>query len=133
MKSYGRAPTFLALTGYEQVRSIAAHLAGDREAAARVELVLPETGVCSGGGLPEEPDAAAESGGCCGPAPEAARESAAQEGGCCGGLAVSEVPVLSLGDRRTVPVEKTAPSAGNGCCSDPSSQQVGLGEPDRVS
>ncbi|MEU1899428.1 FAD-dependent oxidoreductase [Nocardiopsis dassonvillei] len=133
MKSYGRAPTFLALTGYEQVRSIAAHLAGDREAAARVELVLPETGVCSGGGLPEEPDTAADSGGCCGPAPEAARESAAQESGCCGGLAVSEVPVLSLGDRRTVPVEKTAPSAGNDCCSDPSSQQVGLGEPDRVS
>ena len=46
MKSYGRAPTFLMLTGYEQVRSIAAALAGDREAAERVELVLPETGVC---------------------------------------------------------------------------------------
>ncbi|WP_047868089.1 FAD-dependent oxidoreductase [Nocardiopsis sp. RV163] len=76
MKSYGRAPTFLALTGYEQVRSIAAHLAGDREAAARVELVLPETGVCSGGGLSEEPDAAVESGGCCGPAPETALEPA---------------------------------------------------------
>lgn len=54
MKSYGRAPTFLMLTGYEQVRSIAARLAGDDEAAARVELVLPETGVCSGsGGLPQ--------------------------------------------------------------------------------
>ncbi|MDO9060234.1 MAG: FAD-dependent oxidoreductase, partial [Bradyrhizobium sp.] len=36
MKSYGRAPTFLMLTGYEQVRSIAAELAGDHEAAARV-------------------------------------------------------------------------------------------------
>jgi hypothetical protein len=47
MKSYGRAPTFLMITGYEQVRSIAAELAGDREAAARVELVLPETGVCN--------------------------------------------------------------------------------------
>jgi thioredoxin reductase len=47
MKSYGRAPTFLMITGYEQVRSIAAELAGDREAAERVELVLPETGVCS--------------------------------------------------------------------------------------
>ena len=54
MKSYGRAPTFLALTGYEQVRSVAAALAGDREAAERVELVLPETGVCSGGGLIDE-------------------------------------------------------------------------------
>jgi thioredoxin reductase len=47
MKSYGRAPTFLMITGYEQVRSIMADLAGDRVAAERVELVLPETGVCS--------------------------------------------------------------------------------------
>ena len=47
MKSYGRAPTFLLRTGYEQVRSVAAALAGDLEAAERVELVLPETGVCS--------------------------------------------------------------------------------------
>ncbi|AJE83594.1 NAD(P)-binding domain-containing protein [Streptomyces physcomitrii] len=47
MKSYGRAPTFLMLTGYEQVRSIAAALAGDIEAAQSVELQLPETGVCS--------------------------------------------------------------------------------------
>src|SRR3546814_4867463 len=31
MKSYGRAPTFLLATGYEQVRSIAAWLAGDQE------------------------------------------------------------------------------------------------------
>ncbi|SFP38700.1 Pyridine nucleotide-disulphide oxidoreductase [Amycolatopsis arida] len=64
MKSYGRAPTFLAMTGYEQVRSIAAALAGDRAAAERVELVLPETGVCGGTGLLEEPDTAAV-GGCC--------------------------------------------------------------------
>ncbi|WP_404312620.1 NAD(P)-binding domain-containing protein [Agrococcus terreus] len=49
-KSYGRAPTFLALTGYEQVRSVVAELAGDHEAAARNELVLPETGVCGGSG-----------------------------------------------------------------------------------
>ncbi|WP_295101809.1 NAD(P)-binding domain-containing protein [uncultured Microbacterium sp.] len=49
-KSYGRAPTFLALTGYEQVRSVAAHLAGDHEGAARNELTLPATGVCGGSG-----------------------------------------------------------------------------------
>jgi hypothetical protein len=48
MKSYGRAPTFLLRTGYEQVRSIVAALAGDWDAARRVELVLPETGVCNG-------------------------------------------------------------------------------------
>ena len=47
MKSYGRAPTFLMATGYEQVRSIAAALAGDRAAADDVHLDLPETGVCS--------------------------------------------------------------------------------------
>ncbi|MBP2456145.1 NAD(P)-binding domain-containing protein [Mycolicibacterium lutetiense] len=64
MKSYGRAPTFLALTGYEQVRSVAAQLAGDHDAAQRVELVLPETGVCSGGGLADDAEAANE-GGCC--------------------------------------------------------------------
>ena len=46
-KSYGRAPTFLMATGYEQVRSITAYLAGNLEASQRVELELPETGVCS--------------------------------------------------------------------------------------
>ena len=47
MKSYGRAPTFLLATGYEQVRSVTAWLAGDSVAASNVELVLPATGVCS--------------------------------------------------------------------------------------
>jgi thioredoxin reductase len=65
MKSYGRAPTFLMITGYEQVRSIAADIADDREAADRVELVLPETGVCN---RSVAPDAS----GCCGgPVPSA--------------------------------------------------------------
>ncbi|WP_020501799.1 MULTISPECIES: FAD-dependent oxidoreductase [Pseudonocardiaceae] len=65
MKSYGRAPTFLALTGYEQVRSVAAALAGDRESAERVELVLPETGVCGGAGVFDAPTAE-QADGCCG-------------------------------------------------------------------
>jgi thioredoxin reductase len=74
-KSYGRAPTFLMATGYQQVRSIVAALDGDFEAAKNVELDLPETGVCSvdvGGG-----DSA-----CCGvgPAPKAKKPAAA----CCG-------------------------------------------------
>ncbi|TQL45070.1 thioredoxin reductase [Homoserinimonas aerilata] len=47
MKSYGRAPTFLLATGYEQVRSIAAWLAGDETSARAVQLTLPATGVCS--------------------------------------------------------------------------------------
>jgi cation diffusion facilitator CzcD-associated flavoprotein CzcO len=59
MKSYGRAPTFLLATGYEQVRSITAWIAGDMAAATHVELVLPATGVCS-----SDP-ASASSGACC--------------------------------------------------------------------
>ncbi|WP_406027752.1 NAD(P)-binding domain-containing protein [Nocardioides sp. NBC_00850] len=69
MKSYGRAPTFLAMTGYEQVRSVVAELAGDHDAAARVELELPDTGVCGGAGVFDDPESA-NGGGCCGtPAP----------------------------------------------------------------
>ena len=44
MKSYGRAPSFLTLTGYEQTRSVVAEIAGDYESADRVELVLPDSG-----------------------------------------------------------------------------------------
>jgi thioredoxin reductase len=73
IKSYGRAPTFLLLTGYEQVRSVAAALAGDIAAADDVRLVLPETGVCS-----TRPVIGADnSAGCCGgPAP-------AESDACC--------------------------------------------------
>jgi thioredoxin reductase len=63
-KSYGRAPTFLAMTGYEQVRSVVAELAGDHEAAARVELQLPDTGVCGGAGLFDSTGTGI-GGGCC--------------------------------------------------------------------
>ncbi|KAA9156425.1 SidA/IucD/PvdA family monooxygenase [Microbacterium lushaniae] len=63
-KSYGRAPTFLALTGYEQVRSVVAELAGDHEAARRVELALPDTGVCGGAGL-FDASGASLGGSCC--------------------------------------------------------------------
>jgi hypothetical protein len=65
MKSYGRAPTFLLLTGYEQVRSVVAAIAGDWESARNVELVLPETGVCSTSTSNGPGDA------CCGPTPTA--------------------------------------------------------------
>jgi thioredoxin reductase len=63
VKSYGRAPTFLLATGYEQVRSIVAELAGDHAAAADVRLVLPATGVCS---LDRAPEAEGEASACCG-------------------------------------------------------------------
>ena len=65
MKSYGRAPTFLITTGNEQVRSIAAALAGDLQAADEVQLVLPETGVCSVN-LPLDDGSAVSTGGGCG-------------------------------------------------------------------
>lgn len=70
IKSYGRAPNFLMVTGYEQCRSVVAAIAGDSAAADQVNLVLPETGVCSRplegasvecGGGPAKIDAAA----CC--------------------------------------------------------------------
>jgi hypothetical protein len=54
------------MTGYEQVRSVVAALAGDHEAAARVELVLPDTGVCGGSGAFDDPDGTS-GGGCCAP------------------------------------------------------------------
>jgi thioredoxin reductase len=93
MKSYGRAPTFLLATGYEQVRSVAAYIAGDYAAAREVMLDLPETGVCNvtlGG---KETSA-----GCCGV--ESIKEEemaevkvAAEQPGasaCCGGPAPKE-------------------------------------------
>jgi hypothetical protein len=99
MKSYGRAPTFLLLTGYEQVRSVVAAIAGDWEAARRVELVLPETGVCST--APEY-----EGEGCCGTSansePSAAAEACSTDS--CGG------PVLAIAER----VDLRAKSGG--CC-----------------
>ncbi|WP_328506758.1 FAD-dependent oxidoreductase [Streptomyces sp. NBC_00391] len=86
MKSYGRAPTFLAMTGYEQVRSLSAALAGDREAAERVELTLPETGVCGGAGLFDEPDNTEQPGGGCCAAPSTLQigigTPATTSGGC---------------------------------------------------
>jgi glycine/D-amino acid oxidase-like deaminating enzyme len=69
IKSYGRAPTFLLLTGYEQVRSVVAALAGDMVAANNMQLVLPETGVCV---TSFEVEGSASAGCCGGPALERA-------------------------------------------------------------
>lgn len=90
VKSYGRAPTFLMATGFEQVRSVVAALAGDLAAADRVELDLPETGVCSTDPGTDD-DAPASPSGCCGPAPVAvalpqalAKPTTAPSSRCCG-------------------------------------------------
>ncbi|CAH2406010.1 NAD(P)-binding domain-containing protein [Mesorhizobium escarrei] len=90
VKSYGRAPTFLLLTGYEQVRSVAAALAGDMAAADAVQLVLPETGVCT---VPVSLSGTSSQGCCGGPAPavvdaccvDDAKAKASGKSGCgCG-------------------------------------------------
>lgn len=115
MKSYGRAPTFLLLTGYEQVRSVVAALAGDWDAARRVELVLPETGVCITHFLDDPAEEGAAAAGCCdattvrgcdaaGCAPNATPEPAA----CCASPA-HEVAVDCCGGPSSMP---------DACCKD---------------
>jgi Pyridine nucleotide-disulphide oxidoreductase len=47
VKSYGRAPTFLLATGYQQVRSVVAALAGDSAGAARRDPGLPAAALCA--------------------------------------------------------------------------------------
>jgi thioredoxin reductase len=110
MKSYGRAPTFLLLTGYEQARSVVAALAGDLEAARRVELTLPETGVCSG---PVTAGAVASS--CCGPALAAPASGtdliSLTPIGVGGAAPASNLRVLAASRARDV--------AATGCCGGP--------------
>ena len=86
MKSYGRAPTFLLMTGYEQVRSVVAALAGDWDAAKRVELVLPETGICNSDfdEVDDRVETSVSQGSCCsaGSTPDDAPRASP---GCCNG------------------------------------------------
>lgn len=89
VKSYGRAPTFLMATGFEQARSVVAAIAGDLEAADRVELELPQTGVCSAGG--------------------GAAASAASD--CCGGPAEVDASACCVQDEQA----KSAGQSGCGC------------------
>ncbi len=101
-KSYGRAPTFLLATGYEQARSVVAALAGDWEAARDVRLDLPETGVCSSNLAFGDDEAAV--GGCCGTAPAVdTRRGLAT--GISGGLL--SLPLVTVGGNQ--------PSGGT-CC-----------------
>jgi thioredoxin reductase len=97
VKSYGRAPTFLLLTGYEQARSVVAAIAGDMAAADDVQLVLPETGICN--------DDPAIGGGCCVPAAEVAPTN------CCGGPVAVEEEACCVTDS----VAKQAGKSGCGC------------------
>jgi thioredoxin reductase len=47
IKSYGRAPTFLLATGYQQVRSVVAALAGDHAAATHRDQSPPAAATCA--------------------------------------------------------------------------------------
>jgi dienelactone hydrolase len=47
MKSYGRAPTFLLATGYQQVRSVVAALAGGQAGATRRDQSPPAAVLCA--------------------------------------------------------------------------------------
>jgi thioredoxin reductase len=89
IKSYGRAPTFLLLTGYEQVRSVVAAIVGDRHAADDVRLVLPDTGVCSTQLAPANGHIV----------------------GCCGGPAPAEMDACCVADVEA----KADGKAGCGC------------------
>ena len=93
VKSYGRAPTFLLLTGYEQARSVAAAIAGDLAAADDVRLVLPETGICVDND------------------PEAMASDAAAAGACCGGPAPAAVAACCVADAAA----KSQGKSGCGC------------------
>ena len=118
VKSYGRAPTFLMATGFEQVRSVVAAIAGDLEAADRVELDLPETGVCSIGEVPSEAE-----GSCCGkPTAEPPPGQAAVASGCgtssCGTLKPAPKAVAAAAGRRAPAPSETKVQIGHASCRD---------------
>ncbi|MET7422187.1 NAD(P)-binding domain-containing protein [Dactylosporangium sp. NPDC005555] len=111
VKSYGRAPTFLLATGYEQARSVVAALAGDWAAARDVRLDLPETGVCNSNPVVGDDTVDAAGGGCCGaPAAETAPAGRGLATGIAGGLLPSPLTLVSV----------AAPASGEqsgSCCS----------------
>jgi thioredoxin reductase len=113
MKSYGRAPTFLMLTGYEQVRSIACALTGDANGAATVELTLPETGVCSG------PSVSSSS----------ASDSVAS---CCGGPASAQVDACCAQDAEAKGLGHDGCGCGSSDASASERRSDATGEPSRA-
>jgi Pyridine nucleotide-disulphide oxidoreductase len=100
-KSYGRAPTFLLATGYEQVRSVVAELAGDHAAARDVRLALPETGVCGGVAVTD-----------------------ATSAGCCGGPAPASVDACCVADAKA----KDEGKSGCGCSTPAKSRKLEAAE-----
>jgi hypothetical protein len=109
VKSYGRAPTFLLATGYEQVRSVVAALAGDWDAARDVELDLPETGVCNSNPVTDATTVDDAAGGCCGStAPAGTVAGRGLATGIAGGLLSAPITLISA------PAGEA--QADGGCC-----------------
>ncbi|MEV0131735.1 NAD(P)-binding domain-containing protein [Dactylosporangium sp. NPDC050688] len=110
VKSYGRAPTFLLATGYEQARSVVAALAGDWDAARDVQLDLPETGVCNSNPVVGDDTVDAAGGGCCGtPAEVTVPSGRGLATGIAGGLLSAPLTLVSV----------SQPASGEqagGCC-----------------
>lgn len=111
-KSYGRAPTFLMATGYEQVRSVVAELAGDQIAARQGQLVLPETGVCRTSSV------VGEASSCCGSPAVVAASS------CCGGPAAATTSCCVADE-----VAKVEGEAGCGCGTSTAQSMAKVSEP----
>ena len=111
VKSYGRAPTFLMATGFEQARSVVAAIAGDLVAADRVELELPETGVCS---VNLTPVGAAT--GCCGPSAEATAAPVAAASSAAAAAPKRGCGPSSCGPKPAAEVAAPAPAPASRCC-----------------
>jgi hypothetical protein len=88
-------------TGYEQVRSIAAYLADDLQAANDVRLVLPETGVCS-----VTPSVADLANVCCGGSAPAGSDA------CC----LDDHAAREARASKAEPMEAATPMANTSCC-----------------
>lgn len=116
MKSYGRAPTFLITTGNEQVRSVVAALAGDLAAADDVQLVLPETGICS---VNDKGEDVGGSEGCCGTPtgdPALTVPAEAHRGRPEGLPAQGFSTGVAGGGAVAAALAADAPPTGGGCC-----------------
>ncbi len=115
-KSYGRAPNFLMATGYEQVRSIVAAMAGDTKAADDVQLELPETGICSAPSFTGK-SVKGTGAACCGSSvvPAEPIEPVAQGAGCCGGPSTNDASACCVADAEA----KASGRSGCGCSEKP--------------
>ncbi|GAA4716631.1 FAD-dependent oxidoreductase [Phytohabitans rumicis] len=109
VKSYGRAPTFLMATGYEQARSVVAALAGDWQAARQVHLDLPETGVCNSNPIVDS-DTVDAGAGCCGTQATTSPAGRGLATGVAGGLLSAPLTLLPVVQPSTVD------GGQGGCC-----------------